>query len=387
MVNSQENEKKRLIHFASGDIWAGAEAQVFQTVKGLQASGKYHVSCVLMNGGLLLEKLVHAGIPTLVIDENRFSSWEIMQQLTDHFGDNLPDIVHVHAVKEHFLAKLAAVKVKKKVQNLIRIVRTVHGARKVPDGIPFKNKLKSSVIVSLDTFLIKYLCDVTIAVSRELESEISGYRPRGKVQHIYNSIEPAPDMTRNEKGQIKAEHGFDGKFWIGTAARLVEPKNLFMLIRCAQLLKKSKAPFVVTIHGEGPLRKVLSDEIQTRGLENSVTLKGFESHMEKTMAGFDLFVMTSFNEGLPMALLEAMNLNVPVLCTNVGGMKEMISDKVNGLLVESDDHSAMADEIIGLLDDRMRLDQLAVQAKTMLNSKFSIYRNTQILEKLYDSFE
>jgi glycosyltransferase involved in cell wall biosynthesis len=172
---------------------------------------------------------------------------------------------------------------------------------------------------------------------------------------------------------------------LGTAARLEEPKNLGMLIEAAAYLKAKEIAFKITIFGNGSKKKELQSLIDKFNLLEYVEIHDFEPEILPVIANFDAFVICSYTEGLPMALLEAMLLKVPLICTAVGGMKEIIEDKVNGLLIPSGDSKMLAEAVDLLYQDRGLAAQLANNAYEKVINNFSIQHTGSQLLDLYQS--
>jgi len=105
------------------------------------------------------------------------------------------------------------------------------------------------------------------------------------------------------------------------------------------------------ICGEGPLRAQLESQISSLGLSDYVRLLGAWEDVSPVLASADIFVLPSRWEGLSRALMEAMAAGVPVIATHVDGIKDLITDGVNGLLVPSEDSERLENSILQLLDD------------------------------------
>ncbi|HEY3382159.1 MAG TPA: glycosyltransferase family 4 protein [Vicinamibacterales bacterium] len=367
----------------SGDIWAGAEAQVYQTLRALTALETVQLSCVLFNDGLLAENLLAVGIPPVLLDEQQVGAVELIAGLRKVVARCQPNIVHVHAVKEHVTSVLAC----RHGRGAPAIVRTVHGSRSVPMGLGFGKRLRSSIVVQIDNFSIRHLSDGLVAVSADLASQLARMNPRGVVRQIHNGVDVDGTSTSPRDAGRRRRSGAEGKFWIGTAARLAEPKNLPMLIRAAARLKASRAPFVISVFGEGPLRQRLVELIGACDVADVVRLEGFEPDIGSILRSLDAFVLSSFHEGMPMALLEAMSASVPVVCTAVGGIPEVVTGGENGLLVPSDDDRALAQALMELMANQEMARRLGTRARASISSGFSVEARTRELIALYSDLK
>ena len=372
------------MHIISGDVWAGAEVQVYHTLSALTKKEDLLVTCVLFNNGILEKKLKKKNIKTIVLDETRFNNFSLLYKLSKIIRNEAPHIIHVHAVKEHFLVKCSSIL----SRNVIPIIRTVHGARKSPDNLPFKKSLRSNSVVFLDNFLITYAADAIIAVSKSLEQEFYKRKVKGTVYQIYNAINTLEyDLKNNQSnGVLRESYGAKDCFWIGTAARLAEPKNLQMLIKAGQYLVEREIPFKISIFGDGPLKQELQNLIERYALSDKVELHGFELEIQSVINALDVFVLCSIHEGLPMALLEAMFLKTPVVCTEVIGIQEVVENGVNGLLVPLNDSNALAESLITLYHKQDLASKLANHAKVLLDEKFSLSKTNELLCNLYYKF-
>ncbi len=128
-----------------------------------------------------------------------------------------------------------------------------------------------------------------------------------------------------------------------TVARLSKEKGIDRLIRA---LAKMDIPFRFTIIGEGVVRNSLQDLIESLSMQNQVTLAGNKENPFAEISSPDLFLMGSYYEGFPNAMLEAMAAGIPVIAFNApGGIAEIIIQNENGILVNGDDEQAFADAI------------------------------------------
>ncbi len=370
----------KVCHIISGDLWAGAEVQVFNTLSSLSRMNGIDLICVLFNDGILRGKIGELNIKTEVLDENRFNSLSILFRLKKILLDFNPDLIHVHKVKEHFLGRLVSHLYLKGVP----VVRTVHGDPKILGYFSLFKYLRSGFVVTIDKYLIRNSSDAVIAVSKELEKIIKGRSAKGKVFQINNAVEiKSYDMNGNSV-EIRKKYGASDRFWIGTAARLVKIKNIPMLIEAGKHLAELDIPFKISIFGNGPLRGHLQDLIKKNALNGKVVLEGFEQNILPIIKSMDVFVLTSNHEGLPMALLEAMLVKTPLVCTAVGGMGEVIEDGVNGMLVPPSNSNKLAESLVRIYEDRDLAGKFAENGRKVIEEKYSLSETAGRLCDVYN---
>lgn len=369
----------RTLHVISGDMWAGAEAQVYYTVRELSRLSRHQITCLVFNDGELYNRLKDIHIETVLLDEKLNNNIQLIVEIIKYIKILRPELIHVHAVKEHFLIKMALLL----KRYTIPIMRTVHGARKAPENLPFKKMIRSNSVVALDNYLITHASEGLIAVSSNLKEEFIRSGAKGCIFPIPNAIDITDYDLPVDAMKIRQKFSIKGSYWIGTAARLAEPKNLSMLIRAAEIIKKKGCSFALSIFGQGPLRQELRNLIDDLSLSDQVILHGFESDIIPIIKSFDVFVLCSVHEGLPMVLLEAFALRTPVVGTNVVGINEVVINGDNGLLVPLNDHAALAESILLLCKDRVMAEKLADSGNDMVQETFSIKKIIAQVDNAY----
>jgi len=291
-----------------------------------------------------------------------------------------PNIIHVHRVKEHLLAKLSLTFIK----GNSKIVRTVHGRQGVYSDLPILKRIKSAILGRMEHILLKYFTDAVIAVSKDLAKCLSGLGLSSNIYQIYNGVNIDKLLnTKYDRVAIRKHFGINQQIWIGTAARLVKVKDIPMLIIAGKNLQEQGIPFKISIFGEGPLKESLQTLISNNKLEEKVMLHGFEPDILPIIGSLDVFVLSSQHEGLPMSLLEAMALKIPVICTNVGGMAEIIENGTNGLLVSPSDSRELSDAIISIYKTDELASKLVQNGYTTLEDKYSLSSTGRSLLNIY----
>lgn len=139
---------------------------------------------------------------------------------------------------------------------------------------------------------------------------------------------------------------------IVTVARLDKQKNLTMLIDAFELFHHNFTDYELTIYGSGPLKEEIEDYIKGKHMEPFIFTPGAQSGVWDKIIDAKCFAMSSWYEGMPNALLEAMCLGLPCVSTKVSGAVDLIENNVNGFLVDLDDRKAMADAFRCIASDQ-----------------------------------
>jgi glycosyltransferase involved in cell wall biosynthesis len=216
-----------------------------------------------------------------------------------------------------------------------------------------------------------------------LEFYLRSHYPESHIRQIYNSIpinniHVDRDIVR-QKFNVKPK-----SLWIASVARLEKPKNLDLLIDAGKRLFEQGIDIRVSIFGIGPLKKYLENKIDQNGLNSCIKLEGFVEDIFPVLKSIDIFTLTSFHEGLPMSLLEALSVETAVVCTSVGGMKEIITNGYSGILVKSNNAAELSDAFLNLNTDTVKREKIGQNGRQEIIKKFAIEITNQKLIRFYN---
>lgn len=210
----------------------------------------------------------------------------------------------------------------------------------------------------------------------------------GKVKSkvIYNTLDNS-FVTAKSQGEIRQELGIlDSDYVIGTVGRLCEDKGQRFLIEAFSNLSDKDQKLRLLLIGDGELRAELEEQVKQKGIVGKVIFAGDKPSGGDYIKAMDLFVLPSLTESMPNALLEAMYLEKLSLSTKVGGVPEIIEDKVNGLLLDKVGNSEEIVEKISLvLKHKVDAVKVARMAKATVLEKFSLETNIAKLENEFAS--
>ncbi len=339
-MNQQTRVPLRVLHIASGDLWAGAEVQIYYLAKSLQQLPFIDLQVVLLNDLTLAEKLRANGITVTILDENRLSSLQILWRLNQQINQFQPHIVHTHRQKENVLGSLAT------IFNLdVVCLRTQHGAEEHPPGIL---QLHKHLFQLLDKLAGRHIQEAIIAVSQELGKQLARVYGKHKVHVITNGIDLQEIQARAGESDPALPH-HAGHLKIGVFARLVPVKRLDIAIASLQQLQLQNIPADLFVFGDGPLRQKLEAQAANLGVQSQVIFMGHQENGYAYMKQMDCLLITSDHEGLPLNLLEALCLKVPVVAHAVGGIPEVLGQGKYGCLVRQQAPPAYAQQIAELM--------------------------------------
>ncbi len=349
------------VHIASGDLYAGAEAQLYQLVRQLHCSSQCAVSVILMNPGILEQRLRRLGVDVHVLDESRLGGIRIFLETWKLLRRIRPDIVHTHRRKENVIGGVAA-----RFAGCGAIVQTVHG---LPEDRGQPQSFAKRVYAWLDQLSARLLAAAVVAVSEELGPHLESL-PQSKIVVIENGIDLEELEHSGVQVQLPPDQGFCTR--VALVGRLVPVKRVDLFLEVArELLGRFPGRFCFFIFGDGPLAQELRSLCDRLGLGRDVNFMGFTENLASWLTLMDLVVITSDHEGLPLTLLEAMVVGVPVVAHAVGGIPEVLGNGEFGILVERQDAAEYASAIAAALDDRQALRTRSERAQQRVERRYT----------------
>jgi glycosyltransferase involved in cell wall biosynthesis len=235
-------------------------------------------------------------------------------------------------------------------------------------------------------WLMSHFVYKVVGVSEHTSQNLINYEriSPGKIVTIYNGIDGSKYDIFVDKNKKRAELGIHGNGpIIGLGVRLTNQKGLTFLLKAMPELIKRFPGITLIIAGEGPLENDLKNEASALGITDNVMFIGPRLDMPELLQLFDLYVLPSLWEGLPMVLLEAMAAKCPIVATNVGGNASAITNGINGSLVKPEDPKALSDEIVRVLSSPDILEKYRLNGVNTFHNNFAARVMTGRYEKLY----
>lgn len=290
-----------------------------------------------------------------------------------------PHIVHTHTAKAGFIGRLAAFLARVPVR-----VHTFHGHTFYGYFSPFKNfvllnieRLLSKITDRIITISPLQLADVTkkFKVADEKQCAVI---PLGLELGDY--LELASEPAGKEAIGFKAED-----IIIGTVGRLTKVKNHKLFLEIASLFysRHGETNVKFAIVGDGKLKNEITDLCDKFGLTDKVRIFGWQTDMARFYSAFDVFLLTSRNEGTPVSVIEALASSRPVVSSNVGGVADVLRDGETGYLVKTQDPKDFVVKIEQLIYNRETRISMGRKGRESVRDTFEAARLIRDLKKLY----
>lgn len=294
--------------------------------------------------------------------------WQV-RRTVDLIKKHSIDILHSHGYRSDFTGLIAAQLAG------IPIVSTVHG------WTPVSFKLRGYQM--LDRFCLKRF-DRVVCVSNLLRDEFKQLGISAeRLVYLPNAVS-LPEKTSRQRDTARQQLVLEsGEKVVVAVGRLSPEKGLDILLTAFARQFSSDRGVRLILVGDGPERAALESLALGLGIVEQVVFAGFISDVAGYYAAADLFVMSSHTEGFPMALLEAMAWELPVLATAVGGIPDIVQDGVNGCLVPPGSVESLAAAMGNLLNDRGLAESMGQAARQTIAERFAADQWARALENVY----
>lgn len=229
---------------------------------------------------------------------------------------------------------------------------------------------------------------MAIAVSADVEESIRKWiRPSIPVKTILNGVNTEYFIRNREAGlDIRRQYGIDPQcMLVGTIAVFRFQKRLKEWIDVFKELHSRFPQVRGCIVGDGILNNEVRQHLKNQGMEPFILLPGLQTNVLPWLSAMDVFMMSSEFEGLPIALLEAMSAGCAVVCTDAGGIKEVIRPGLDGFLVPVERWQELTGCLAKLAADPAELEAYGQKARRRVVEAFSLRTMVRATEELYQS--
>jgi glycosyltransferase involved in cell wall biosynthesis len=204
------------------------------------------------------------------------------------------------------------------------------------------------------------------------------------VEHVPKGVDV--DTFRPGASDLRASLGLDGKRVALVVSRLVPIKNVALAVAAMRIAAADRRDLALVIVGDGPLRSDIEARVASYGLAGRVLFAGRVPHqaMPDWYRAADVFVLPSEFDNSPNVALEAMATGVPIVATDVGGLRQYVRSGVNGELVPAGDAAALARAMLRYLDDRDLSARVGVRNREDVVAGYSWAQSAQALRAVYE---
>ena len=368
MAAPQGAKRIRLLLISDEMEVGGTQRQIAHIAKGLDRQLFDATVVYFCNRSFLVDDLERAGVRVVEIAKRSRVDLGFVARLIGFMRDGRFDLVHCFSFTGEFWGAVA----RRFVPAAERPALITSVRNKYDWYTPFQWRMKRWASLESSTVIANSRAGADYA--REMMRLSTD-----AVEVVYNGVADAPP-----EALVTAPSSTDGgpvtALFVG---RLVEQKNVPVLLRAMRRLRQEGVSLRLQIAGDGPLRDACADQIASLGLGDVVEMLGERSDAALLMAGSDFVVLPSLREGLSNVILEAMVVGRAVIASSVGGSVELVEPMTTGLLFTSDDDAALADAMRRLARDQALRQSMGVRGRQRAVERFTVAAMVREMQSAY----
>lgn len=341
----------------------GAEKQLYELVKGIDKKIFLPIVISLSQNGFWSIEIQKLGIEVIELERRKNKEIKRLLHLIKLLWQIKPDIVHTYLFSANSYGRVAAILNKSPV--------IISSERNLPEIGKDKTTYQVYIDKVLSFFSDAIICNSKIAA--DVLVKVHKYDKK-KIFIVHNGISiVSSNISYKEKHE----------FIIGTVCRLSPQKNLKMFLNMAKSLTYYKNNLKFMIVGDGPMKQELVDYSIKLGIGDKVNFCGEQKNIHTFLEKMNLFVLTSLYEGLSNSIMEAMLYGIPVVATDVGGNRELISDGETGFLCPPDDIDDLVKKVMYIIDNPQEAQRIGENGRNKIINEFSSNMMVKKTESIY----
>ena len=340
----------RVMHVMGGGDVGGAKTHIMNMVTGL--TRRNEVMLVSFRAGPFADEARERGIDVRVIERhNPFRAAREMRELVDQFQ---PDIIHCHGGRANLMGAMV------RRARRVPVLTTVHSDYKLDY---LGNPLKQHTFGAANAVALRFLDFYQPVADRMARTLIErGFDPEHIVK-IYNGMDfHRPEGEFDRAQYLKENYGTeieDGDVLCGIAARLTAVKDIQTTVRAFAKALEDAPQLRLFIAGEGEDEDMLKKLAAQLGVSERVTFCGWVSPVEPFFRAMDINLLSSVSETFPYSILEGICAGCATICSDVGGMPELIDTGENGYIFPVGDDKKLSEYMVRLANDAQLREQFA----------------------------
>lgn len=342
----------------------GAETLTLHIVKALRPYFQFHIT---YKGGPLSDKYLSAGVKLAPIQVNGKFDFLSAIRIGQYVRENRINIIHSQQVANDFYSAWVAF--------FLRVPLCITRHADI-SWFCEVGPLKRVLYECFDSFSVLVAKRIVCVSAAGKATFLGRYKQcKNKFLAIYNGINIDEFPAKRSNGPVKV---------IGMVAQMTAAKDYSTFLKACKAVSIIYPDIKFWLIGDGPDRRALEDRAKSLGIFDSCVFYGYQSNIPLLLKNMDLFVLSSNREGFPMVILEAMSTAIPVVASDVGGVKEIVSGR-NGLLVEPGNCDALTTAMLTIIHDDAFRCQLSANARDTVVNGYNITNVAKRYLGLYNS--
>ena len=365
--------KVKILHLQVLPILSGVQNMMINLLSGLPPE-KYEIYVISRGGGELEQAVIQRGWTHIAVKSlcREISYKDIISAIKIHkiIKKIRPNIVHTHSAKTGFIGRIVA-----RMLRVPLVIHTVH-------GFPFhdyQNTITKYTYLLFESFAAMFAHYNVFVQNYEKDIAINKYhyKPQ-KTLTIRNGI----DIYDSQKTLFY----HDDTLKIASVLRFSKQKNILQTIKQAINIVKKYQNVTFTFYGDGELFESCEKLIKEQDVADKIICPGWQTDIREKLLAHDVFLLNSLWEGLPISILEAMSIGLPIIASNIKGNNELVSEQ-NGWLIDPNDTDGIDKVVKTIIEQPEMMSIKGTQSISIVTNHF---RNELFIvgySDLYDKIE
>lgn len=362
--------KIKILELIDGGFLGGGQTNVLSIINNADKN-KFDFHVAARGGGAFEEECQKYNIPFTAVDMPKMLRTKYLKYLQLLYEAENFDLVHTHGGVAGFYGRTL-----KKHNPALKCVHTIHGIHYTHSENIFKRSISKTIEQYLVQFTDKTICVSQTDLKLAVEYKIAD---KNKSTVIPNGINISKFSNRKKDIELMKRLGLsEENFVIGNVSRFDVQKNQKLIIQAAYFLTKKFPEMRFVFVGGSELIKQAKQQVMDCNLEEFVIFTGEQSELPPFYSLFDIFVFPTFWEGMPYVLIEAMASRLPIICSKIDSLLEIIKPDHSALTIDPDNMDDLFQQICVLYKNPELRQKLAQNA--MIES--TQYDETELIPKV-----
>lgn len=371
-------EKIKVLELIDGGFLGGGQTNVLSIARNIDG-GRFDITVAAKGGGGFEEECAKYAIPFIALDMPKMLRTKYLKQLQLIYDSEKFDIIHTHGGVAGFYGRTL-----KKHNPQLKCVHTIHGIHYIHSH----SFIKRSVSKTIEQYLVQFT-DKTICVSETDRILAAKYKIADpyKTVVIPNGIDITKFANLKKDTELLSSLGLnEDNFIIGNVSRFDVQKNQKLVIQAAYYLTKKYPQMRFVFVGGGEMLAQMRQLAREANLDGFIIFAGEQSNVRDYYSIFDLFVFPTFWEGMPYVLLEAMAARLPIVCSKLPNLLEIVKPNRSALMIDPRNMDDLFQKISAMYsnnDLRETLAQNAMIESTQYDESELIPRIAEVYKEVF----
>lgn len=368
-------DKFKILQLIDGGFLGGGQTNVLSIAKNADKS-KFDISVAAAGGEKFEDEVQRNSIAFYPIDLPKLLRTKYLKKLEKLFEEQKFDLIHTHGGVAGFYGRIL-----KKHHPEVKCVHTIHGIHYINSG----NLLRKSVSKTIEQYLVQYtdrtICETHNDFLTAVKNKIAD---RTKTDIIPNGIEVSKFANLKKNTALISELGLNAEnFIIGNISRFDEQKNQQLILQAAYFLIRKYPQMRFVFVGSGKHLEQMRDLARDSKLEEYVVFTGEQENLVDYYSIFDILVFPSLWEGMPYVLLEAMASRLPIICSRLPNLLEVVKSDYSAFTINPRDMDDLFRKISAMYQSKDLREELAQNAM-IESTQYDVSETVPKIEQVYE---